>query len=246
MKKYILPLIATGALFSLSAKAETIFDAMSEAYRTNPDLQAQRAYLRSVDENVAIAKSGYRPSVSLTGQYSDSNKDNKDYSAEEGGVSTSLGAQINQPLFSGFSTVNSVKAADSEVRSEQYNLSDYEQEILLNVSEAYLNVVRDQAIVGLQKNNEKLLKKQLEETQERYRVGELTRTDVAQAKSSHAEAVANRIEAEGNLEVSKAIYKQVIGKNPQDLSEPDNIHKFLPPSFEKALQYTMDNNFALL
>ena len=246
MKKYILPLIATGALFSLSAKADTIFDAMSEAYRTNPDLQAQRAYLRSVDENVAIAKSGFRPSVSLSGQYSDSNKDNQDNSTEKGGVSTSLGATVNQPLFSGFSTVNSVKAADSEARSEQYNLSDYEQQILLDVSEAYLNVVRDEAIVGLQKNNEKLLKKQLEETQERYRVGELTRTDVAQSKSSHAEAVANRIEAEGNLEVSKAIYKQVIGKNPQNLTEPDNIHKFLPSSFEKALQYTMDNNFALL
>lgn len=246
MKKYILPLIATGALFSLSAKAETIFDAMAEAYRTNPDLQAQRAYLRSVDENVAIAKSGYRPSVSLSGQYSDSKRDNPDNTAEKGGVSTSLGATVSQPLFSGFSTVNSVKAADSEVRSEQYNLSDYEQEILLSVSEAYLNVVRDQAIVGLQKNNEKLLKKQLDETQERYRVGELTRTDVAQSKSSHAEAVANRIEAEGNLEVSKAIYKQIIGKSPENLTEPDNIHKFLPSSFEKALQYTMDNNFNLL
>ena len=98
----------------------------------------------------------------------------------------------------------------------------------------------------MQKNNEKLLKKQLDETQERFNVGELTRTDVAQAKSSHSQAVADRISAEGTLEVSKAIYKQIIGKNPQNLSEPSNIHTFLPPTFAKALEYTEQNNFGLL
>lgn len=246
MKKNIIPAVVVGTLFCFSAKAETIFEAMAEAYRSNPDLQAQRAYLRSVDENVAIAKSGYRPTIALTGQYRDANRDSNINPAEDGGVATSYGATVSQPLFSGFSTLNSVKSADSASRSEQYNLSNYEQIIFLNASEAYLNVVRDEAIVNLQKNNEKLLKKQLDETQERFNVGELTRTDVAQSKSSHSQAVADRISAEGALEVSKAIYKQIIGKNPQNLSEPTNIHTFLPSTFAKALEYTEQNNFALL
>ena len=246
MKKYVLPIIAMGVLACSTARAETVFEALAEAYRSNPDLQAQRAYLRSVDENVAIAKSGYRPSVALTGQYSDSNTDNNRNPSEDGRTAQALGATVSQPLFSGFSTVNSVKSADKAVRAEQYNLSNYEQAIFLSASEAYLNVVRDEAIVDLQKNNEKLLKKQLDETQERFNVGELTRTDVAQAKSSYSQAIASRISAEGTLEVSKAVYKQVIGKDPSHLSEPDNIHTFLPATFDRALSYTMDNNFAIL
>lgn len=246
MKKYMLPVIAAGVMICSAAKADTVFDALAEAYRSNPDLQAQRAYLRSVDENVAIAKSGYRPNIALTGTYSNSNTNNSLNSKEEGSASHTLAATVSQPLFSGFSTVNSVKSADSAVRAAQYNLSDYEQSIFLSASEAYLNVVRDKAIVDLQKNNERLLKKQLDETKERFNVGELTRTDVAQAKSSYSQAVANRISAEGTLEVSKAVYKQVIGKEPQNLSEPDNIHTFLPPTFDKALSYTLDNNFAVL
>ena len=246
MKKSILPLIAMGVMACSAAKAETVFDALAEAYRSNPDLQAQRAYLRSVDENVAIAKSGYRPNIALTGQYGNSNTSNSLNPNEDGSENHTLAATINQPIFSGFSTVNSVKSADSAARAEQYNLANYEQTIFLNASEAYLNVVRDEAIVDLQKNNEKLLKKQLDETQERFNVGELTRTDVAQAKSSYSQAIASRISAEGTLEVSKAVYKQVIGKSPQNLSEPDNIHTFLPATFDRALSYTMDNNFTVL
>lgn len=246
MKKYVLPIVAMGVLACSAARAETVFEALSEAYRSNPDLQAQRAYLRSVDENVAIAKSGYRPNIALTGQYSNSNTNNSLNSDEEGSASHTLAATISQPIFSGFSTVNSVKSADSAARAAQHNLSEYEQSVFLQASEAYLNVVRDKAIVDLQKNNEKLLKKQLEETQERFNVGELTRTDVAQSKSSYSQAVANRISAEGTLQVSKAVYKQVIGKDPQDLIEPENIHTFLPATFDKALSYTLDNNFGIL
>ncbi len=246
MKSYTLPIILMGVLACSTVRAETVFEALAEAYRTNPDLQAQRAYLRSVDENVSIAKSGYRPTIALTGQYTDSNTDSNRNPSEDGRTSQALGATISQPLFSGFSTVNSVKSADKAVRAEQYNLSNYEQTIFLSASEAYLNVVRDEAIVDLQKNNEKLLKKQLDETRERFNVGELTRTDVAQAKSSYSQAIASRISAEGTLEVSKAVYKQVIGKDPTNLTEPTNIHTFLPATFDRALSYTLDNNFGVL
>ena len=246
MKNYLAPVLMASVLFCASAKADTIFDALGEAYNSNPDLQAQRAYLRSVDENVAIAKSGYRPKVNLVGSYTDTHDNNDQNNTDRGNKIEYMGAQASQPIFSGFSTVNSVKSADSSVRAAQYELYNYEQTVFMNASIAYLNVVRDTAILDLQRSNEKLLKKQLDETVERFKVGELTRTDVAQAKSSHSQAIASRISAEGNLQVSKAVYQQVIGKQPQNLSEPENIHTFLPANFDKALNYTLENNYQIL
>ncbi len=246
MKKYFASVLMSSVLLCSPVRAETIFEALGEAYNSNPDLQAQRAYLRSVDENVAIAKSGYRPSIDLTGGYNDTRNNNDSNNNDDGSRTSSIGARISQPLFNGLSTYNSVRAADSTVRAEQYNLSNYEQSVFLSASEAYLNVVRDAAIVDLQKSNEKLLKKQLDETIERFNVGELTRTDVAQARSSLSQATASRIRAEGNLQVSRAVYKQIIGRQPENLKEPDNIHEFLPATFEQALDYTMVNNYDVL
>lgn len=246
MNKYFVTALLCGAFICSPVRAETIFEALGEAYKSNPDLQAQRAYLRSVDENVAIAQSGYRPSIDLVGSYGETHNNNDQDNTDRGYDASIIGAQITQPIFNGLSTYHSVKAADSNVRAEQYNLSNYEQMIFLNASEAYLNVVRDAAIVDLQKSNEKLLQKQLDETIERFNVGELTRTDVAQSKASLSQATANRISAEGNLQVSRAIYQQVIGKQPENLTEPDNIHEFLPATFEQALNYTLNNNYEIL
>ena len=246
MKKCFTSFVVLSVLLSSAVRAETIFEALGEAYKSNPDLQAQRAYLRGVDENAAIAKSGYRPTVTATGRYSDTRNNNDINPQDQGGQGYNIEARVTQPIFNGFGTVNSVSSADSYIRSEQYNLSNYEQTVFLNASEAYLNVVRDEAILDLQKSNEALLKKQLDETTERFNVGELTRTDVAQSRSSYSQAVANRISAEGNFQVSKAIYFQVIGKNPTNLTEPDNIHTFLPADFDTALAYTINNNYGIL
>ena len=215
------------------------------AYDTNPTLQAQRAYLRSVDENVAIAKSGFRPNIYLTGGYSDSDVHNNNIPSQTGGSTLSAGAQISQPVFSGLTTVNSVKAADSMVRAEQNNLYNTEQSVFLNSSTAYLDVVRDEAIVNLQKNNEKLLKKRLDETVERFNVGEVTRTDVSQARARYSQAKADRIASEGNLQASKAVYTRVIGAAPKDLSEPENLGEFIPAGFQEALEYTKANNYSI-
>ena len=220
---------------------------MSTAYDTNPTLQAQRAYLRSVDENVAIAKSGFRPNIYLTGGYSDSDVHNNNVPSQTGGATLSAGAKISQPVFSGFTTVNSVKSADSMVRAEQNNLYNTEQGVFLDSSTAYLDVVRDEAIVNLQKNNEKLLKKKkrLDETVERFNVGEVTRTDVSQAQARYSQAKADRIASEGNLQASKAVYTRVIGEAPKDLSEPENLGDFIPASFQEALEYTKANNYSI-
>ncbi len=243
-------MLATALSLSGTARAQNIFEALSETYNTNPTLQAQRAYLRSIDENVAIAKSGYRPTISLDGSYGET-KSNVDsdrgaYRVGDGDSHTgSVAARISQPVFSGFSTVNSVKAADSQVRAEQNNLYNVEQDIFLQAATAYLDVYRDTAIVELQKNNEKLLKKRLDETQQRFNVGEVTRTDVSQAQARYSQAMSDRIASEGNLEASKATYTQIIGSKPEKLEDPAQIRDFLPKNYEEALNVAMDNNYTI-
>lgn len=248
MKKNLLIglLCGTAMTYISGANAADIFNVLSETYDSNPTLQSERAYLRSVDENVAIAKSGYRPNLSLNGGYRDGeNKIKK--GVGNGGEYNSLSgaAQISQPVFSGFSTVNSVKAADRNVKAAQNNLSNVEQGILLEASTAYLDVLQNRAIVELQKNNEELLQKKLDETIERFNVGEVTRTDVSQARARHSQAVSDRIASEGTLEASVAAYVELIGSEPEDLSEPTGMKEFLPTSFEQALDTALKNSYTI-
>lgn len=246
MKKTIVSALLLSTFLISQAKAQTVFEALSDAYNTNPTLQAQRAYLRSIDENVAIAKSGFRPTLAIKGSYTDNNVSHDNYDQSKDGTTSSASAVISQPLFNGLSTLNSVKAADKTVKAEQNNLYNVEQNIFLNASTAYFNVVQNSAIVELQRNNEKLLKKKLDETQERFNVGEVTRTDVSQAKARYAQAKASTISAEGDLEASKAVYKQIIGTEPKTLSEPKNLSQFIPNNFNDALSYAKEHNYAVL
>lgn len=247
MKRILLPALLFATALSGTAQAASIFEAMEMAYENNPTLQAERAYLRSLDENVAIANSGYRPTIALTGSYNDSNSNNNSEPGvvDESGVTKNIAATINQPLFNGFSTVNSVRSADSAVRAAQDNLMDVEQSTLLSAATAYLNVLQNAAIVDLQKNNEKLLKKELDETLERFKVGEVTRTDVSQARARHANAMAERISSEGDLEASQAEYVRIVGQKADKLTEPENISNFLPKTFREAYEQAKNGNYAV-
>lgn len=243
-QKFILFLIVI--LMAFSAKADTLEDALKKAYEYNPSLKAARAGAQAVDENVALAKSGYRPTLSVNGGYSDKKINTNAPGAKPvDGYNRTLAATISQPVFSGFKTMNSVKSAKNYVKASQAGLMATEQGILLQAAIAYLDVLQDEAILKLQKNNEKLLKKELDETNERFKVGEVTTTDVSQAKASYASAQSQRIFAEGNLEASKAIYKQVIGAEPKNVSTPKNIEKMLPKTLEAALAYAKEHNYMI-
>ena len=247
MKKTLLCGLLLATSLVSNVQAQSIFEALGQAYNTNPTLQGQRAYLRAVDENVAVAKSGYRPNISLNGNYTDSDTDVKNSEFQPDGDSYSYSARISQPLFSGLQTVNSVKSADSLVKAEQNNLYNVEQSVLLDASTAYLDVVQNKAIVDLQKNNEKLLKTRLDETLHRFNVGEVTRTDVSQARARYARAKADRISSEGTLEASKAVYARVIGVAPTEVEAPEGmIDKFLPKTFEEALEYAKVHSYSIL
>lgn len=244
MKKTLTLALMLSSALCLQVHAASLFEAMADAYKHNPTLQGQRAYLRSVDENVAIAKSGYRPNIYLNGSYSDSHTHN-DTQRVNDGYTKAVAAVLSQPIFNGFSTFNSVRAADKTVEAEQSNLYNIEQEILLAAGTAYLDVLRDESIVDLQKNNEKLLKKRLDETRERFNVGEVTRTDVSQAEARHSAAISDRIAAEGNLAASKAVYTKIIGTTPLDLAEPKNMSDMFPHNQDDALKYAYAHNYNL-
>ena len=248
MKKELLIvlLMATALGFARTTCADDIFEVLGQTYNTNPTLQAERANLRSIDENVAIAKSGYRPSLSLNGNYRDGENDIKKGVGSGGDYNNLNGsANISQPVFNGFSTVNSVKAADRNVKAAQNSLLNIEQNILLNTSTAYLDVLQNRAIVDLQKNNEELLKKKLDETLERFKVGEVTRTDVSQAQARHSQAVSDRIASEGTLQASEATYIELVGSEPKELVEPTKIKDFIPSSYENALEIAMKNSYTI-
>ncbi len=235
---------------SMPASADTLETALAKAYENNPVLKSARASSQAVDENVALAKSGYRPTLSIDGAYVE-NKVNTNsringvHQKPVDGYARTLSATISQPLFSGLKTVNSVSSAKSYAKASQANLMATEQNVLLNASIAYLDVLRDEAIVKLQKNNEKLLKKELDETKERFKVGEVTTTDVSQAKASYASAQSQRISAEGNLEASKAVYVQIIGTAPKDVVDPKDIEKMFPKNLEDAMEYAKAHNYTV-
>lgn len=247
MKKQLVTAFLCAIMASQTANADTLETALAKAYEYNPALKAARAGTQAVDENVALAKSGYRPTMSVDGGYSDTKNNSNAPSPYKPtyGYNRTLAATVSQPIFSGFKTMNSVKSAKSYAKASQASLMATEQGVLLDASIAYLDVLQDEAIVKLQRNNENLLRKELDETRERFKVGEVTTTDVSQAEASYASAQSQRIAAEGNLEASKAVYKQIIGANPTGISTPKEIEKMFPKSLDAALDYARKHNYAL-
>ncbi len=247
MKRIIFWSFCCFSAVCFNVQAASIFEAMEDAYNHNPTLAGERANLGSVSENVAIAKSGYRPNIALKGGYTDTHAHNDMNPAVQynDGYQKSIAAVLSQPIFNGLSTYYAVRAADKAAEAEQYALYEVEQEILLAASTAYLDVLKDESIVNLQKNNEKLLKKRLDETRERFNVGEVTRTDVAQAEARHSAAISSRIAAEGNLAASKAIYIQIIGTTPENLTEPASLSEAFPKDADEALKFAYEHNYEL-
>lgn len=243
-KKFFWVLLITVSTI-MSAQADTLKEALSKAYEYNPALKSARAGAQAVDENVALAKSGFRPTLTIDGGYADSQINTNAPIKPVDGYNRSLTATISQPVFSGFKTINSVNSAKSYRKASYATLMATEQNILLEAAVAYLDVLRDEAIVKLQKNNEKLLKKELDETRERFNVGEVTTTDVSQAEASYASAMSQRISAEGNLEASKAIYEQIIGEKPKNIVDPKEIEKLFPTSIDAALEYAKEHSYSL-
>jgi outer membrane protein len=219
------------------ALAQTMPEALVQAYLSNPTLNAQRAATRATDESVPQALSGYRPQIfgSADGGISHSRVRRAGSAVNTETLTASAGISVEQPLFNGFRTRNSVRAAESLVLSSRETLLNTEQNVLFDAAEAYMNVLRDFAILDLSKNNVDLLAEEQRATRERFDVGEVTRTDTALSESRLSGARSDLSVAEANLKASRAIYRQVIGSDPAKLSPGNPIDRLLPRTQQEAL-----------
>jgi len=230
------------------ASSETLESALAKAYGNNPTLNSVRASVRATDESVAIAKSGYRPQISGTAQVG---RTFSDVTRPGQGSNTttltprSVGVQVEQSIFNGFRTQNSVRQAESSVFGARENLNNNEQNILADAATAYMDVLRDTAILDLQRNNVEVIDEQLRQTRDRFNVGEVTRTDVAQAESRLALARANASAAESTLRASIATYRQIIGTEPRQLAPGRPLDRLLPRSVDQALRIALNEHPAI-
>lgn len=248
MKKSI-SLAALAAVISsvapASAGAMTLEEALATAYVTNPTLNAQRAEVRATDESVPQALGGWRPTVTVegsTGRQIIESSTLRDMGDREVGTSPdSYGVTVQQPLFDGFGTVNAVDAAENQVLAARGQLTAVEQTVLLDASQAYMNVLREMAVLDLNVNNEQVLRRQLEATQDRFEVGEITRTDVSQAESRLAGAVAGRLAAEAELKTARATFARVVGVPPENLNWPEGeMGAGMPDSLAQAIENALE------
>src|SRR5437899_6965959 len=239
---------------SPSGSAETMASALVQAYQNNPQLNAQRASARVTDEAVPQALSGYRPRISITGtageQYTDTVTKSFDektgthvYTHAHGTTSPwTAGATATQTLFNGFQTANRTRAAESQVSAAREGLRVMEQTVLLTAATSYMDVLRDTASLEVQRSNVRVLQETLKQTRDRFEVGEVTRTDVAQAEAQLAAGQSAMLAAESTLATSRANYRQVIGVEAVNLSAGSPVDRFIPRTLPAATEKGLVEN----
>lgn len=244
--------LAAGSFFAVAvcgaidAAAVTLEGALQQAYQNNPQLNSQRAILRQTDEGVPQALAGYRPRISATATAGTQNSETAIrtnfgrtpalYATIAGtNVPHAVGLSATQTLYNGLQTANRTRAAESQVLAARETLRLMEQQVLLDAATAYMNLLRDTAILDLQKRNVEVLQEQLRQTRDRFNVGEVTRTDVAQAEAALASGRSQFLTAEANVTTSRAAYRRVIGVEPGRLSPGTPVDRFSPTRLNIAV-----------
>lgn len=224
-----------------AAHAETLADAIALAYQTNPTLQQQRASARITDEGVVQAKTGFRPTIGgeldVTGS-----KTTPDTGPDVKVSGSGATLSISQPLYTGGRASANLSAAEADVLASRENLRAVEQNVLVNVVQAYVDVRRDQERLRIAKENVAVLQRQLDESNARFDVGEITRTDVAQSQARLAAAKAGLSSAQAQLEVSRAAYAAVVGQTPGELAPEPSLATLLPASVDQAFEAAQTAN----
>lgn len=224
-----------------AAHAETLAEAIALAYQTNPTLQQQRASTRITDENVVQARTGFRPTVGGQLQVAGSNT-GQPVGPDLKASSSSATLSISQPLYTGGRASANLTAAEADVLSARESLRAVEQGVLANVVQAYVDVRRDQERLRIAKENVAVLTRQLDESNARFDVGEITRTDVAQSQARLAAARAGLSSAQAQLEVSRAAYAAVVGQSPGDLAPEPSLAGLLPGAVDQAFEAAQSRN----
>jgi outer membrane protein len=227
-----------------TALARTLAGALAATYSTQPVLQAERAKLRATDEGVPQALAGWRPTVivAATGGYGAGNTSQAGVSQKTNRGIFEPTATVTQPLYTGGKTSSTLHKAESAIMAERATLIAQEEQSFIDTVNAYVNVIQNQQLLALQVSNEQVLTEQLKATNDRFRVGEITRTDVAQAEAALAGATAERETAEGNLQTARATFQRVVGYLPAgDLIEPQPLRLPVRTQQEAATMAAANN-----
>src|SRR3954451_20670972 len=227
-----------------TASADNLREALVSSYQTNPTLTAQRETLKATDATVAIAKAAGRPQIlgslglnrNLTRSGVILQSQGNDHN-----ISLSGEAQVSYPLFSGGAVKNSVRAAKTRVEAGRATLTAVEGDVFTQAVAAYMDVIRDRAIVELNQNNVRVLQTNLEATRDRFQIGDLTRTDVAQSEARLQLGRSQLAAAQGRLSGSEATYREVIGHAPGQLAPPPPLPP-LPATADEAVRIALANN----
>ncbi|WP_428530804.1 TolC family outer membrane protein [Rhodopila sp.] len=228
----------------------TLSEALAATYSNQPALQAERAKLRATDENVPTALAGWRPTVVLAGSAGSGDGVSRAYNGLTGNILNvqtdrligTAQASVTQNLYTGGKTQANVNRSKNQVYSERANLIAQEQTSFNNSVSAYVGVIEAQQLLALDINNEQVLAKQLQATNDRFRVGEITRTDVAQAEAALEGARATRETAVGNLQTARGTFQQIVGVFPPDnLVEPQPLNLPVHSEQESSQLATINN-----
>lgn len=246
---FLMALLLAGA--SKGAWATTLNEALAIAYNTSPDLGAQRAVLRQLDEDVSSAVAGTRPTIT-GGATFERSKNRSTFTFPDsparkslfGSTDQNFSARLTQPVFRGNRITNNIRATDATVDAGRESLRNAEITLLVNTVTAYMDVVRDTAVLALNDNQVSVLQRQLQASKDRFEVGELTRTDVAQSEARLALAVSNRTSAEGSLTASREAYRQVVGQAPETLVPPSALPP-QPDSVDQAVERGIEKSPAI-
>ncbi|WP_149574247.1 TolC family outer membrane protein [Xanthobacter oligotrophicus] len=231
-----------------SASAQSLDAALAMAYVNNPTLNSARAGTRAVDEKVPQALSGYRPTLGASASAGP-----EAYRYQPTGSTASSGnawprqfaLTAAYTLFNGFITGNQTRTAESQVRGQRETLRNTEQTVLLNGVTAYMNVIQAIALLDLQRQSLAAFEQELRATRDRFNVGEVTRTDVAQAEARVADAQYQVSQAVANLSSARAVYRQVIGVEPGKLFTPRSIESMLPPKVDRVISGGLNQHPAI-
>ncbi|MGL4541627.1 MAG: TolC family outer membrane protein [Polymorphobacter sp.] len=232
--------LLAATMLAAPARADNLAAALASAYETNPELQAQRAVVRQVDETVPQALSGYRPGIGASVGFTQNGDDFND-----AGQVFTAGGQINQPLYTGGQTMAAVSAGEASVLAARAGLRAVENSVMVGVVTAYANVLALQRVVELTTNQVKVLSRELQASKDRFEVGDLTRTDVAQSEARLARSQSGLIVAQGTLTLAREAYLRVVGRLPADL-EPLPPLPLLPGTPGQAVDIADRNNPALI
>jgi outer membrane protein len=235
--------IAVAAVVSTADRpgAETLPGALAQAYQVNPQLNAQRAIVRQIDERVPQALADYRPHFDATAD------GGSGITSQEASVGTWLAknrystsprsavVSVKQTLFNGFQTANRTRAAESSVLAAREILRVIEQTVLLDAATVYMDVVRDAALLQVQRSNVRVLGETLAQTRGRFKLGDVTNTDVAQAEAQLAAGRSRMLEADARLAKSRAIYRQIVGSEPSRLDPGSPVDRLAPNTLAAAI-----------